>query len=591
MKKQEYYIPILFFISLFCCLGLIIFALVFPFKTEFAVEKTFDYRFLNGIFLCITYLPAIFCTGILFGFSFYFGKFNLKSKESFSPEIFECFKKLFAVSLVCVLILLVVTELCAPLIQKRQSEKIRIEEDYTQYCTLAEKLMEEKKWQDALHCAEYASFLRPEGEKAAHLLRSLEILSASHEEKSKEELSVLQEEISEPLEVYSLKSSIKACKENFEKKEWFAAHYYGAIALSLMDARDLNYSTINYMTQMAWNNLQETNNMTNSEESELYRAKRAAYEAFILENYVDAYYKFLVLCDKYPLDVDAKRFLTATKEKLKNHYFYRDETLELQPFETYRGVHFKYYFPQGGYNVVFIKGITFLQEGGKLVLYLRGLSVYTYSDDDILEKSFFVPYGKMSAIIYTHEKKTEKVPYLILQSMDRNLPDNFIRPEVTVYKNGIKTDVPSVMTLDLPYDDFLLLCDASLGAEKMPFFSLLHFIPLAEKYGYSSEVFMEFFALRCISPFILLILFMIVGIIAWNYRVRPSASFKLIWVFYVPIFICLSNYSMQIINYIVSLVIYFFIGLFGLSTLVVFLFCLLLVILFVSLVFLSRSGE
>ena len=57
------------------------------------------------------------------------------------------------------------------------------------------------------------------------------------------------------------------------------------------------------------------------------------------------------------------------------------------------------------------------------------------------------------------------------------------------------------------------------------------------------------------------------------------------------IFICLSNYSMQIINYIVSLVIYFFIGLFGLSTLVVFLFCLLLVILFVSLVFLSRSGE
>ena len=44
------------------------------------------------------------------------------------------------------LILLVVTELCAPLIQKRQSEKIRIEEDYTQYCTLAEKLMEENEY-------------------------------------------------------------------------------------------------------------------------------------------------------------------------------------------------------------------------------------------------------------------------------------------------------------------------------------------------------------------------------------------------------------------------------------------------------------
>ena len=104
----------------------------------------------------------------------------------------------------------------------------------------------------------------------------------------------------------------------------------------------------------------------------------------MMENYVDAYYKFLALYDAYPTDVDAKLFLDASKEKLKNHYFYRDETFELQPFETYRGVHFKYYLPNGSYNVVFIRGITFLQEAGKLVLYLRGLSIFTYSDDDIL---------------------------------------------------------------------------------------------------------------------------------------------------------------------------------------------------------------
>lgn len=591
MKKKEFYFPILFFISLFCCLGLIGFAIFFPGKTELLVEKTLEFKFLNGLFLCIKYLPAIFCTGILFGFSFYFGKCNVKAKEAFSFEIFNCFKKLFTVSLVCVLILLLTTELCSPLIQKRQTEQIRKEEDYIQYCYLARRYMEEKKVQEALYCAEYANFLQPEGEDAIHLLRSLEILSASIEQKTNEHISAFGVESSQPEKIYSLQAAIQACKENFEKKEWFAAHYYGVVALSLMDSRNLNYNTVNHLSQLAWNNLQSDNGITDETGTELYRTKRDAYEAFMMENYVDAYYKFLALYDTYPTDVDAKLFLDASKEKLKNHYFYRDETFELQPFETYRGVHFKYYLPNGSYNVVFIRGITFLQEAGKLVLYLRGLSIFTYSDDDILEKSFFTPYGKMTAIIHNGEKKLEKIPYVILQSMDRKSDNNFIRPEITVYKHGIEKNVSGVMTLDLPYDDFLLLCDASLGAEKMPFFSLLHFIPLAEKYGYSSEVFMEYFALRCMSPFVLLILFLIVGIIAWNYRVRPSAPFKLIWVFYVPIFIYLGNYAFQIINYIVSLITYFFVGLFGLSMLVVFLFCLLFVLLFVSLVFLSRTKE
>ena len=135
-----------------------------------------------------------------------------------------------------------------------------------------------------------------------------------------------------------------------------------------------------------------------------------------------------------------------------------------------------------------------------------------------------------------------------------------------------------------------MLCDAGVGAEKMSMISLVKLLPKAHDFGFSPAIYSSIFLSRITYPLFMLLAFMFLACIAWNYRTETTL-FKFKWIFIMPfvslvIFIGLELvlYGMKLLNFVLVS----FTGNFALVASVS-----ILAILFVAacFVFISRTSE
>ena len=90
--------------------------------------------------------------------------------------------------------------------------------------------------------------------------------------------------------------------------------------------------------------------------------------------------------------------MEIAENRVENQCFFIDETEKLKAFEYYNDVHFTVSRDSGAKDVIYIRGITPVQDGGRMVQYLRELSVMTYGKNGVLLRSVYVPYAKMKNV-------------------------------------------------------------------------------------------------------------------------------------------------------------------------------------------------
>ena len=80
------------------------------------------------------------------------------------------------------------------------------------------------------------------------------------------------------------------------------------------------------------------------------------------------------------------------------------------------------------------------------------------------------------------------------------------------------------------------------------------------------------------------------AIIGWNYRLLPGVSFRLSWVLILPVLTVVMYGLIQIFRYIGQLLNYGIIEIFGVATVPVIIVCSVLLMVIVSILFVSRKS-
>ena len=148
----------------------------------------------------------------------------------------------------------------------------------------------------------------------------------------------------------------------------------------------------------------------------------------------------------------------------------------------------------------------------------------------------------------------------------------------------------SYIILPIPYEDFLLLKNRSYNSEDMSLIDIFKLSKIAEKYGFSRDVYTQIGSTRLNKPLVYLIILIITASIGWNYRMAGSTHFKLSWILVLPTLCLLSYVLLKGIEYVIVLANYYVFHIAG-SFAIPILFIISLIILIISiLTFMSRKS-
>lgn len=550
------------------------------------------YKFVSGLLSFFSLFPAICITGVLIGFSWAFSLEKVGNLKRFSSFMIKNLKMSLIVSVICACFCFTVAELIIPSVQ---NSKEKIEQDYInyeEYIVLAVEYLEEENFPYAHFYLDSALSIYPVADEALQLMIELELKQA---EKNAE---IAREESLNLFKDGSSLTLLAKAQEAFDRGDYFNAHFHAMEVLYLCNEKDPNYLVAQQFASVAWNKLTETRAYKNPESEEFYARKKEGYKALMSGDAVKAYYIFAELYEASTIDPDVNIYMKEAREKLEEEFFFTDETTDIKDFEVSNNVYFSLQNSMGGYDLFYIKGITVIKNAGQLVQYLREFNRYRFSEEGELIESLYVPYAKLIAMpaaslsqeISRKYSDSTYVPYVLLESVDKLIEKLRIKPEYT-NSNGDAVTGSNFLIFDMPYEDFNLVRQASSGADRMALYPLFRFGKNASKYGFSNEVYICNFAQRIYYPFLLVLVFIFVSLLGWNYRLLHGKLFEFKWIIAFPFFTAVAYYLLKLLLLLFDVVFFALYSLLGPVSIGIVFLCFVILLPIISLSLLSAHGE
>ncbi|WP_294431044.1 hypothetical protein [uncultured Treponema sp.] len=511
-----------------------------------------SYIFVRGLLFFFKFLPALIFSGFLIGCAINYGKDAERAKIKYSPLIMAHFRRTMISSIIIVLVVSFVSEVFIPVFEQKQNQAKVKPVLFSEFMNLGRENFDKGNMKLAFEYSYNALLLNPKDKDALYI--------KEHSEAELNSLKMVLDRPEEPKFVFVPKKETKGetvtsllnkAKAAAEKEKWFDAHYYAYLAVEIGNEREINLDEANRLASEAWNHLFDPTVIKETDEQILFRKKREAYKTLIRGDNIEAYYQFLEIAsfsDVAARDGDVVKFLAIVSQRLENQCFYIEEVENLQRFESYNNVYFSISHDDGTRDVVYIRGITPVKNSGRMVQYLRGFTLFTYSKEGKFLRSIYVPYAKMlsqkvesfdesSKLHFGIKDEYKSVPYLMLESISKTDRAGRLSPVYEYDADFTRKNEPylnNYFVLALPVADFNLLCDATVGFVKMSLISLMKFLPKSRMYGYSYEICNSDFLYRLTFPLIMLICCIFIASAAWNYRLRDEQLFKFKWIFLMP---------------------------------------------------------
>lgn len=619
VKKVTVVTACFFIFSLIVC---IVLGFVLPSVPVLISSTEGMYKFLYGLRIFCSVVPAVLETGFLIGWSLDFGTNADGSLLRFSPAMFLRYKTVIIGSLAAVFIISMAVEVALPGINTLMNRYRQLPLLHKEYLNFAEGLYEQGRYSLSYEFARMAHEIDSSDGECEQFLDKAEVAYRQlyQEEKTVDSADIARLFTSETDEVnYGYKQKIvhssydepfttfsllKKARECAAVEDWFGAHYYSQTALSAISPRDINCTELKQVSAEAWNHISQAKEAGTTDEQKIFAQKLSGYNALMEQDNLKAYYIFKTLSlssKKISLDPDVVRYLEIAEERLQNQYFFTDETVNLQGFESAGNVYFKITGQDGGTTVYFIKGVTNAGTKTGLIQYLRGFSAFVIDKDGNYVSGMYTSYAKMTAVsteLFGGELKKEFgiadgikfVPYILLNSVDRNREGEIHTPQAL--KGICQSAENGYIILPMEFSDFALLKNASFGAEAMGLHEVYRFVPKAEKYGFVEEVFRQTLVNRLLYPLFMLICMVCVGIGAWHGRISADGVFKFKWIIVFPLlsFVLLCAYYLS--HFVFRMINYSLLSLFG-QTSVLFagLFLYLVIFFGVSVMFLACKNS
>lgn len=580
------------------------------------------YKCSNALSLLFDTLPSILFTGFLLSCSLAFADSEEKAGARFSPEIAWLLKKILVAALVLTFIASIGSLILLPFENSKKEFMHEIPSLMSDYLRLAEQYRLQKNPDAASQYIKRALALNPNNQELKALDREVETERKELEGKRRDERNKNFTETNLNSNDKTFKGfdesemtvlqMIQKARECFNSKDYFAAHYLSVQAERLCGPNDPNIDEAKDMANQAWNKLQAAQKETPTEGNLFFRKKLEGYKYLINGNFEEAYYIFNDLSlegERKARDPDVVRYLKESRDKLLEKFFFIDETYDASRFESAKNIYFSARHQGGGYYIILIRGVTEVDGTGGTLRYLRGLDVYSFDENGKYKYAVSTPYAKMKAYdtqtlgLYESQKlgldpTIKSIPYIMLRSVSRNSREQKNEPVYVFNNDGNgRQELDSLFAknqlfLPIPYEDISLILLSAQGKGNLNPFSLNRLARKAPNYGYSSEVFSVESLNRIFYPFMLLIIFIFVATIAWNYRLAPGVLFKFKWVFILPVLNVVFYFIERLIEYTIKVLNLVFIAMAGtrmalLAGIAVYIILLAVV----SVTFLSRKND
>ena len=603
-------------LSTFLIIGFVlclVFGFLYPHPVELINSAVFPYKFLSGLQYFLAFLPALFFAGFIISLAVHFGHNAEGGFKRFSKATLERYKLVIITSLICAFVLTLSNECFSILIKNKKENLINRPKIITEYVKVGNNLLNQGYYNRALNYANAALKLEPNS-KEASILKDKATVEINKMETSNLHFKLYENDIesntvdrvlinSEQIsEVYTLYQKAVEC---FNNEEWFNAHYYATLGINLATPKDPNLSNLKDIANEAWNNLTEFVKLQKSEDQNHFEKKYEGYLALHQKDDLKAYYIFKELSTtsrELSIDPDVNFYLDVAENRIREKYFFVDETFEQESFEYANNIYFAYDYKDGSKDIVYFKGVTTVEETGNSIQYLRDLTIVTIDKDKEVYRTVKVPYAKVLPVsveslnettkqLLEIDEKTKSIPYLMLNSIGRSDPSIKITPTFT-YATEQNVPNPSFLILPIPFDDFILLEKNTINPDTLSLIDLVKFVNIAEKYGFAETIFVQVLMNRLLFPLWILIILIFAATFAWHNRIGDSQYFKFSWIFSFPfiILLCLAYYKIAMFVFMLNnyALIVCFKNSLGIVAAIVFYVSLLFI---VSLYFVSRKGK
>ena len=603
-------------LSTFLIIGFLLclaFGFLYPHPVELIHRAVFPYKLLSGLQYFLAFLPALFFAGIIISLAVHFGHNSEGGFKRFSKATLERYKLVIIISLICAFILTLSNECFSVLIKNKKENLVNRPKIITEYVKVGNNLLNQGYYNRALNYANAALKLEPNS-KEASTLKDKATVEVNRIETSNLHFKLYENDIEtntvdrvlinpeQISEVYTLYQKAVEC---FDKEEWFNAHYYATLGINLATAKDPNLSNLKDIANQAWSNLTEFVKLQKNEAQNHFEKKYEGYLALHQKDDLKAYYIFKELSTtsrELSIDPDVNFYLDVAENRIREKYFFVDETFEQESFEYANNIYFSYDYKDGSKDIVYFKGVTTVEETGNSIQYLRDLTIVTIDKNKEVYRTVKVPYAKVLPVsveslnettkqLLEIDEKTKSIPYLMLNSIGRSDPSVKITPTFT-YATEQNMPTPSYLILPIPFDDFVLLETNTINPDTLNLFNLIKFVNIAEKYGFSETVYIQVLMNRMLFPLWILIILIFAATFAWHNRIGDSQYFKFSWIFSFPfiILLCMAYYKIAMFVFMLNnyALIVCFKNSLGIVAAISF-YTLLLFI--VSLYFVSRKGK
>lgn len=598
---------------------------------NFLTENIASYKWIRSLKWFSEMLAGVLLSGFTVACSVLWQKKANNSRTRFSPAMLERFKLVIMSSLVLVLLLSLNEEIFSIGLKSKMTSMENAWFELNEAISTSRKFMDEGNPAIAHQYAKKAFAISSRSAEAAAIYKETFdalVLSKDLARYEKKEEEKIQKPHHNSDSLYTPFELIQKSKDAAERKQWFEAHYWAHLAVEACNGTNTNLDNAVEAANYAWSKLSVPVGYDNSEERAYYTKKREGYEAFNSGDPLKAYYVFLslVYTPKGADDPDVVRFFRLAKEDVENQYFFFDETDHMRELSNNHKIHFSLSYPDSSKAVLSIENSMDIEKEGGLIRYLEGFSYVKYDSLGELLYSFYVPYAKVQAYPVSEiseegrntlglNKKWSYVPFVTLQSVDRETEGIVSYPEFSFKETGLSYDIlqasggvevadqnlaadlaeivlenKSSMILPMSFDDFHLINEASAGASSMTLISLHRFLSKTKDYGFSWEVFAGLFMERTFMPFFLLILFILCAVVGWNYRIeQENAVFRFVWLLLIPVYGILMTIAFNCLKCLFNLASFVVISAFGSLAIAVFFLLMIVLLVIVSVMFMSRK--
>ena len=558
MKKVFTILSVFLGIGFVVCFATGMFAGV---PVEVPQKSHFFYKFCIGIEYFARFLPAMVISGFVISLSVYFGRNAEGSTSRFSPAMAERFKLIIISGLICTFLVTLANETFSLWSRQKRTQLVNKTKIIKEYIEVGNLLLDNGVNERALVYANAALKLNPNSQEARDLKSRADMeINRIYTSGLKFDLTRAQplettddSIVMDPQQMNDSYKCLLQAKSAFANEQWFNAHYYAELGIKITDPKNPNVDELKSISAQAWNNITQMHKETGTEGYDIYDQKYKGYLALVNKNDLEAYYIFRGLYENYDdlkRDPDVVFYLDVATSRIEQQYFFVDETLELQSFESANDVYFAYKHKNGAREIVYYKGVTSVQSTGQSIQYLRDLTIVSLDSYGNFMRKVHVPYAKVMPVSVKNltaatkemlqiEEKTDFVPYMLFKAVGRDDPDIQFGPEYT-FANGTTATTPEYLIFPLKYSEFLMLEDSPAKPENNSILYLFKFVKDASDFGFAQEAYSQTLLNRLLFPLFFLVLLIMLAGFSWDNRVGGNQMFRFSWVFSFPFLIVLS---------------------------------------------------